>query len=100
MANLQEKQLRACMKSFRPNVVVSIIDFVENPSFTMQFMHWFSSHVIIFVHITYGHNPNVDPSNEEFKNLNNNHLHVSDAKKHDSYFEQHGLLFHWNYLVS
>ena len=42
---------------FPDDVVVSVVDFAENYAFKeqneVQSMHWYSSQVTIFVHITY-----------------------------------------------
>ena len=86
------------MKYFQLNILVSIIDFKENCSFTMhyevQLMHWFSYHVTIFVHLTCRHNPKVDQIGDESKILIEHYLCVSNDRRHDSYFVQHCLLLH------
>lgn len=53
----QAEQYKECIQSFPEDVVVSVVDFAENYSFKeqneIQSMHWYSSQVTIFVHITY-----------------------------------------------
>ena len=80
---------------FPNDVVVSIIDFVENYLFKeqneIQSMHWYNYQVSILVHITYIQNA----SNEVQKVI---HFYVSNDKNHDTFFVQHCLLLHVEWL--
>jgi len=70
MARFQEEQYKTCLETFPPEIVMSIIDFVEMYTFMdfneVQEMHWHSFQLTILVHIyyqwnpTYLENPNID----------------------------------------
>jgi hypothetical protein len=83
--------------------MVFVVAFVENCSFEvqneMQSMHRHSYQIIILVHITFQHNPNVDPYDEGFFFLNEYHLYVYDDKRHDSKFVKHCFKLHWDHMV-
>jgi hypothetical protein len=54
------------LKYIPTDIIVSCIDFFENYAMKVQNeiqdMHWFSFQITIFVHISYCHNPNYDPT--------------------------------------
>ena len=84
--------------------MVSIVDFVENYSVDIQnevqSMHWHSYQISILVHITWVRNQTADPNDKSTRNIMTYHFYISDDPYHDSYFEQHCLLLHWQHVVS
>jgi len=61
-------------------------------------MHWHSFQITILVHITYCHNPNQDPHDEDSFILIDYHFYISNDCKHDSEFVQHCFKLHWGYI--
>jgi len=61
-------------------------------------MHWHSFQITILVHITYCHNPNQDPHDEDSFILIDYHFYISNDCKHDSKFVQHCFKLHWGYI--
>jgi hypothetical protein len=104
VAKWQDLQFKACIKTFPINSVVSVVDFAENYTFEIQnevqSMHWHSYQVSILVHISFRHNPEMDPYNEDTWILNEYHFYISDDKQHDSAFVQHCFGLHWNHMES
>ena len=51
----QNSQFKECINNLPPNVMVSVIDFVENYTFKVQnevqSMHWYNDQCTILVHI-------------------------------------------------
>jgi hypothetical protein len=84
--------------------MVSVVDFVENYSFEMQnemqSMHWHSYQINILVHITYRHNPRLDPYDEESLILIEYHFYIFDDRKYDSKFVQRYFKLHWEHMVT
>ncbi len=82
---------------------LSMIDFSKNSTFEIQNevqnMYWHSYQVTILMHITWWHNPNPIPNDEDSKVLMKYHFYINDDKTHDSYFVQHCLLLHWENMV-
>ncbi len=81
-----------------------MVAFVENNTFEiqneMQSMHWHSYHISILVHITYHHNPHLDPYDEESQVFNEYHFYIFNDRKHDSKFVQHCFKLHWEHMVA
>lgn len=90
----QSEQFKECLRIFPDDVVVSVVDFAENYTFKeqneIQSMHWFSSQVTIFVHITY-----VRIAGSVHKYY---HFYISDDKTHDTLFVQHCFMLHHGWL--
>ena len=92
VARWQGQQFKDCLLRFPDDVVVSVVDFAENYAFKeqneVQSMHWYSSQVTIFVHITY-----YRKAGEVVKTI---HFFISDDKVHDTLFVQHCFMLHRN----
>ena len=90
----QAEQFKECLLRFPEDVVISVVDFAENYTFKeqdeVQSMHWFSSQVTIFVHITYVH---IAGSVQKYY-----HFYISDDKSHDTLFVQHCFMLHFGWL--
>ena len=90
----QAEQFKECLHTFPEDVVVSVVDFAENYTFKeqdeIQSMHWFSSQVTIFVHITY---VRIAGSVQKYY-----HFYISDDKSHDTLFVQHCFMLHYGWL--
>lgn len=65
----EDKQFKHAIKAFPKDTVVSIEKFAKNNKFEVQnevlSMHGHSNQVSILVHITFRHNPDFDPYNED-----------------------------------
>jgi hypothetical protein len=72
------------------NSIILVVDFAENYLFEIQnevqSMHWHSYQVSILVHISFRHNPDLDPYDEDTWILNEYHFYISDDRLHDSAF--------------
>lgn len=94
VAQWQGQQFKDCLLRFPDDVVVSVVDFAENYAFKeqneIQSMHWYSSQVTIFVHITY-----YRKAGEVVKVI---HFFISDDKVHDTLFVQHCFMLHRDWL--
>lgn len=57
IARWEDSQFRQCLENFQSDTIVSVVDFAENYSFTVQnevqSMHWHSYQVTILVHISF-----------------------------------------------
>ena len=93
VARWEDAQFKKSIRSFPKDTVVSVVDFAENYKFEIQnevqSMHWHSYQVSILVHITFRHNPDLDPYNEDTFILTEYHFYITDDKHHDSEFVQH-----------
>ena len=102
VARWEDKQFKACIKGFGRDSVISVVDFAENYKFEIQnevqSMHWHSYQISILVHISFRHNPEADPYDEDTWILTEYHFYISDDTVHDSLFVQHCFGLHWDYL--
>ena len=102
VARWEDAQFKKSIRSFPKDTVVSVVDFAENYKFEIQnevqSMHWHSYQVSILVHITFRHNPDLDPYNEDTFILTEYHFYITDDKHHDSEFVQHCFGLHWDHM--
>jgi hypothetical protein len=100
----QDRQFKSSIKYFPAKIVVYVVDFAKNYTFEtqneVQSMHWHSYQISILVHITYQHNPQPDPYDEESWVFIGYHFYIFDNWKHDSKFVQHCFKLHWEHMVA
>ena len=93
VAQWEDAQFKKSIRLFPKDTVVSVVDFAENYKFEIQnevqSMHWHSYQVSILVHITFRHNLDLDPYNEDTFILTEYHFYITDDKNQDSKFVQH-----------
>lgn len=98
----RNKHFKTCVKLFLENSIVYVVDFAENYTFQvqdeMQSMHWHSFQITLLVDITYCHNLNQDPHDEDSFILIDYRFYILDDRKHDYEFVQHCFKLHWCYL--
>ncbi len=102
VARWEDKHFKKSMKSFPEDTVVSVVDFAENYKFEsqneVQSQHWFSYQISILVQITFRHNPDFDPYDEDSRIITEYHFYISDDKQHDSEFVQYCFGLHWDHM--
>jgi hypothetical protein len=92
--NLQFKQSH---ELFPPGAILSVVDFVENYTFTaqkeIQSEYYHSDQVTIFFHVLYIHAqrslPNIESTNDNRHVIKEYHFYISDDRTHDIHYVQH-----------
>ena len=82
LARWEDEHFKKSMKCFPKDTIVSVVDFAENYKFEsqdeVQSQHWFSFQISILVQITFRHNPDFDPYDEDSRIITEYHFYISD----------------------
>lgn len=77
--------------------IISCIDFFKNYNLKVhneiQSMHWHTTQVTIFIHITYRWDPSYTCSGLR-ENLKDVHYYISNDNSHDTLFMQYCFMLH------
>jgi len=103
VAKWEDDQFKTGLAKISTDTMISVIDFAESYSFEVQnevqSMHWHSYQVSILVHISWVKNPHPNLEDKSTRNIMQYHFYISDDRKQNSYFVQHCLQMHWEFVL-